>query len=89
MEEQVFILYIIMSKYKLNIVTGVDNSISYNYLYTQCGHHGLDEQVLFLNIITSQYSDSNFKQFKIIIVIIYTMLVIFQLPYALKHAISS
>ena len=61
MEEQVFILYIIMNKYKLNIVTGVDNSISYNYLYTQCGHHGLDEQVFFLNIITSQYSDSSFN----------------------------
>ena len=66
MEEQVFILNIIifMSKCKVNIVTGVDNSISYNYLYTQCGHHGLDEQVLFLSIITSQYSHSSFKQFK-------------------------
>ena len=66
MEEQVFILNIIifMSKYKVNIVTGVEKSISYNYLYTQCGHHGLDEQVLFLSIITSQYSHSSFKQFK-------------------------
>ena len=61
-----------MSKCKLNIVTGVDNLISYNnyYLYTQCGHHGLNEQVLFLSIITSQCSHSNFKQFKIIIIVI-------------------